>query len=159
MTTRVSEHFTLDEFAVSRSHPELVEPVPVQYEANVDRLVTGILEPIRRIIGMPMTILSGFRSPALNKAVGGSPTSQHLDAGAADWTIANTMEGLFLALYSRPNRLPSGQMIFYPNRQFIHSALPSKRYPTPTFCVHWPARGMTYRPAQSRADLLEMLSK
>lgn len=157
--TRISEHFTLSEFAVSRSHPELVEPVPVQYEANVDALVTGILEPIRRLIGVPMTILSGYRSPALNAAVGGSDTSQHLTASAADWTIANTMEGLFLALYSRPNKLPSGQMILYQDRQFIHSALPSKRYPTPSFHVHWPARGMSYQRAESRADLLEMLSK
>ena len=144
MTTRLSPHFTLEEFAVSGSHPGLVVPVPAIYVKNVRRLVTTVLQPMRDVLGRPVRVTSGYRSARLNRAVGGSKTSQHRRAEAADVTTGRERE-VFRAMMLRPRPYPTGQVIVYPDRHFLHVALPSPRYPEPTFCLHWPRRGFTYR--------------
>lgn len=138
--SQVSEHFQLEEFAHSESHPDLVDPVPHQYVPNVIRLATTILEPIRKLLGVPMHILSGYRSWDLNHAVGGSPTSQHMRAEASDFTCELDMETVFRLLWDNREHIPCGQLIYYPLQHFIHVALPSTRYPEATFCVHKPPR-------------------
>jgi len=49
-----------------------------------------VLEPLRLFHGNPITILSGYRSPEVNEAIGGSSASQHmcLDGAATDLIIA-----------------------------------------------------------------------
>lgn len=42
------------------------------------------LDELRRLYGKPIVITSGYRCPALNKAVGGTPGSQHTKGQAAD---------------------------------------------------------------------------
>lgn len=49
--------------------------------------VNNILQPLRDMLGKPIKITSGYRSPALNKAVGGSPSSQHQFGLAADFVL------------------------------------------------------------------------
>lgn len=58
-----------------KQRPEIAE--------NVRTLVRELLEPIRVQLG-PVVIHSWLRCPALNRDVGGSPTSQHLVGSAAD---------------------------------------------------------------------------
>ena len=83
-----SKNFTLSEFLKSGTaernninNGAYVTPDNVVAIAN---LVTNVLQPVREKLGFPMTITSGYRSPALNKLVGGKPTSQHLKGEAAD---------------------------------------------------------------------------
>lgn len=132
MSTPISKNFSLEEFAVSASHPELVVPVPVTKVGRVVKLVLTILQPARDKWGHPFRILSGYRSDALNKAAGGSPTSQHRMAEAADVTTTDT-RGLFVYLMSA--NLPLGQVIYYPAQNFVHIALPGATYTKPTFFV------------------------
>lgn len=54
-------------------------------------LITRCLDPLRESCGFPITISSGYRCDALNKAVGGELTSQHLRGEAAD-LIGRTKE-------------------------------------------------------------------
>ena len=42
------------------------------------------LDELRRLYEHPIIITSGYRCPALNKAVGGKPNSQHVKGQAAD---------------------------------------------------------------------------
>lgn len=133
LNEKLSDHFELREFCVSASFPDLVEPVPEEYLPNVRKLVTSVLEPMRRL-WHPMTVLSGYRSAKLNAAVGGSETSQHRRAEAADIT-AHRVRELFMAMLSRANKFPTGQVIGYPRQKFVHIALPSERYPVPTFFI------------------------
>ena len=42
------------------------------------------LDELRRLYDHPILITSGYRCPALNKAVGGKPNSQHVKGQAAD---------------------------------------------------------------------------
>ena len=47
-------------------------------------LIENVLDPLRIAINSPIIVTSGYRSPSLNKALGGSSTSQHLRGQAAD---------------------------------------------------------------------------
>ena len=153
---KISEHFDMEEFAVSAEHPELVVPVPAQYQPNVVTLVTTVLEPLRVELGRSIRILSGYRTAALNTAIGGSPTSQHRRAEAADLTTEHIRD-VFRSLLGREQKLPSGQCILYPSRSFIHIALPSPKYPTPSFHIHEPTRGLHYQRVSSVGSLVSLL--
>ena len=54
---------------------------------NLDELIRNVLDPVRGIVGEPVTVNSGYRCPRLNKAVGGVATSQHVKGEAADITL------------------------------------------------------------------------
>lgn len=56
--------------------PEVIE--------NLKVLAAG-LQQVQALLGYPLEISSGYRCPALNAAVGGSTTSQHLQGLAADF--------------------------------------------------------------------------
>jgi hypothetical protein len=47
------------------------------------------LDPVRELWGAPLRVNSGYRSPALNAAVGGAPSSQHMAGEAADITTGS----------------------------------------------------------------------
>ena len=53
-------------------------------KANLTELVDNILDPLREAWGAPIIVSSGYRSPKLNRAVGGAKTSQHMYGQAAD---------------------------------------------------------------------------
>lgn len=82
----LSKHFTLDELTKSATAIRLgIDNIPNETELkNLQDLVDNILEPLRHHYGRPIIITSGFRCEKLNKAVGGSKTSQHRFGQAAD---------------------------------------------------------------------------
>jgi len=47
-------------------------------------LANNVFQPIRDHFGKPIFVSSGYRSPELNKAIGGSKTSQHCKGEAID---------------------------------------------------------------------------
>ena len=53
---------------------------------RLNALMDGCLDPIRSLWGKPIGVNSGYRSPELNRIVGGKPTSQHQRGEAADIT-------------------------------------------------------------------------
>ena len=86
---QLTEHFTLNEFVRSetadRNH---IDNTPSQEVVdNLHALCRNVLEPARVAFGSPIYITSGYRCPALNKAVGGKITSQHLRGEAADLQV------------------------------------------------------------------------
>lgn len=66
-------------------------PTP-EIKANLERLVDKVLDGLREIYGKPITVNSGYRCQELNKAVGGSKTSDHVKGFAADLTGGNKQE-------------------------------------------------------------------
>lgn len=143
---RISPHFRWGEAARSTAFPALVEPVPPDLQPVAERLALQVLEPTRLGIGRPMTTLSWYRSIKLNSAVRGSPTSQHLRAEACDWTATELRSAwiTIIQLVRDDLLVGAGQLIYYPSRRFIHSALPSSRFRGPTLCIHQPERGLRY---------------
>ena len=92
---KLSEHFTLGEMTRSNSHPEIYNIPSHEAIANLKRLCVW-LEALREASpgpskgrGAPIIINSGYRSPQLNKRIGGVPTSNHLTGCAADIRVEN----------------------------------------------------------------------
>lgn len=80
--TRISPNFTLDELART-STGEDNTPTTSALVA-LCALTWNVLQPLRAHIGDPIRITSGYRSLAVNIAVGGSKSSQHVKGEAAD---------------------------------------------------------------------------
>jgi hypothetical protein len=80
---KLSEHFTLGEMTKSNSHPEIYNIPSHEAIANMKRLC-GWLEVLRERAGTPIIINSGYRSPQLNRKIGGAPNSNHLTGCAVD---------------------------------------------------------------------------
>lgn len=84
--TKLTPHFQLAEFVRSGKAKALgIDNTPNQRViANLKRLARE-LEKVRALTGKPLRILSGYRCPALNQAVGGVAASFHVDGCAADF--------------------------------------------------------------------------
>ena len=80
---KLSPHFTLGEMTRSESHPEVYNIPSHEAIANLKHLCQW-LEVLRERSGGPVRINSGYRSPQLNKKIGGVPTSNHLTGCAVD---------------------------------------------------------------------------
>lgn len=86
---------------------------------NLIALVDNVLDPLRTWYGRPLTVSSGYRCPALNKAVKGSSTSQHMSGQAADIDTGNKQQNKLLFEYIRKH-LPFDQLIDESNFAWVH---------------------------------------
>ena len=91
---KLSPHFTLGEMTKSNSHPEVYNIPSHEAIGNLKRLCTW-LEVLRKryndrygVGEEPIRINSGYRSPQLNKKIGGVATSNHLTGCAVDIKVA-----------------------------------------------------------------------
>ena len=86
---------------------------------NLYRLVTNVLDPLRAAYKQPIKVNSGFRSEAVNKAIGGVPTSQHRYGAAADITAGDRLQNkrLFDTIVAS---LPFDQCICEKDYTWIH---------------------------------------
>ena len=85
----LTEHFTLSEFVRSETaERKHIDNTPlVEVVDNLRALCRNVLEPARLAFGAPIYITSGYRCPALNRAVGGVQLSQHKYGEAADLQV------------------------------------------------------------------------
>ena len=89
---KISKNFTLQEFLVTNTG--LNNQLTSEALTNIEYLVQKLLQPLRDMYGKPIRITSGYRSVEVNKAVGGSPTSQHTKGQAVD-IVADDNKVLF----------------------------------------------------------------
>ena len=89
MNMVLSQHFVLGEFLKSATATKHnINNTPLKcHIMRLQNLAVRSLEPIRQHLKLPIQVTSGYRSPELNKQVGGVPTSQHMKGEAADLTI------------------------------------------------------------------------
>lgn len=80
-------------------------------------LCRWILDPVREKYGKPIVVTSGFRSPFLNRLVGGVSTSQHMSGLAADLRCDDP-KALFDLIAE--SDLPFDQLIYYQKKKFVH---------------------------------------
>ena len=88
----LSTNFTLEELCASTKAKELQiinQVTDATHLQALKALAKEVLQPIRDMHEGPVAITSGYRQPALNKALGGSPTSQHPKGEAADITVGS----------------------------------------------------------------------
>ncbi len=89
MAKKITENFTLEEMYRSETaERRRIDNRPsADIEANLEYLVKNVLQPLRDHFGVPIRVTSGYRSPALNRAIGGSSSSWHSHGCAADIQI------------------------------------------------------------------------
>ena len=69
--------------------PQLIEFAPVNAYVLIRQMACTLLQPLRTAMERPVEITSGYRTPQINKAVGGSDHSQHLVCEAVDIVFRN----------------------------------------------------------------------
>ena len=84
--TALSKYATLEECSksVTASRLGIDNNPPVEVRDNLREVCSKVFDLCREFIGGPLAITSGYRSPKLNKAVGGSKTSEHMTGQALD---------------------------------------------------------------------------
>jgi len=89
---QLSKHFELAEFIRSSTAKRAgISNMPTNAHLENIKLLCGkVLEPIRAHFARPIILSSGYRSSALNRAVGGSSSSQHCSGEAADIDMDGT---------------------------------------------------------------------
>jgi len=82
----ISEHISYKEGVYSRTATRLdIDNTPDDRQiSNMETIADEVFEPLRMWVGGPIKINSFFRSPELNKAIGGSSKSQHCQGQAID---------------------------------------------------------------------------
>jgi zinc D-Ala-D-Ala carboxypeptidase len=86
---RLTPNFTLAEMIVSQtaSRRGIDNTPPPAVVTALTLLCNRVLEPVRVHYKRPVIVTSGYRSPAVNKAVGGAASSQHVLGEASDFTV------------------------------------------------------------------------
>ena len=131
--TYITSNFTLEELIASTTANRLkIDNTPSKDQAaQLCLLAYRILQPLRDMYKKPIKISSGFRSTALNKAVGGVATSQHLKGEAADINngVAENKKIFHLAKKMIDDgQLEVGQLIDEKGFSWIHISLPDSKH-------------------------------
>ena len=124
---RISKHISYNEGVVSNTAKrEGIDNTPNKTVLKRMALVAEkCFEPIREKHGRPLRINSFYRSPELNKAVGGSKTSQHMSGEAIDFTSGSKRENKILYNWMRDN-LEVDQLIWEYGGKWIHVSYKKK---------------------------------
>jgi zinc D-Ala-D-Ala carboxypeptidase len=118
---KLTRHFALAEFLRSDTAEALgISNKPSkEHLANLRMTALGF-EQARYILGsVPITITSGYRSTALNEAVGGTATSDHPQGYAGDMTHKH-LPAFEVARILSDSDLVFDQLIYEPSRGIVH---------------------------------------
>lgn len=104
----LSANFSLQEMIASDyaiRHGITNSPTDAETMENLHLLARG-LERVRAVIGKPIIVNSGYRSPKVNSAVGGSKTSYHVKGLAADIRVPGmTAKDVCLAIVEAKEKI------------------------------------------------------
>lgn len=83
---KLTEHFTLEELTLSDTALRTgIKNIPSPNIIGNMKVLAEGLEQVRSLLNAPIFITSGFRSPTLNRFIGGTSTSAHCLGYAADF--------------------------------------------------------------------------
>ena len=119
----ITKNFTLTE--LTKTSTGLTNLPTKEQVAALIKLCGKVLQPAREMYGKPIHVTSGYRSSAVNKAVGGVRNSQHLLGEAADLTVFTKEENKKLFEIIRDN-LSFDQLINERDFSWIHVSYKSK---------------------------------
>lgn len=94
MEMKLTKNFTLNEMCKSiTARKRKIKNVPSFGDIKrLKALCENVLQPLRDYLGEPVIINSGYRSPELNRIIGGVNGSQHLKGEAADINCRGSLE-------------------------------------------------------------------
>lgn len=118
----MSKYFTIDELCHSdTANARGIDNTPTEeVKENLQALIDNVLDPLREAYGKPIYVNSGYRCPALNKAVGGVSASEHLSGRAADIDTHSYSENKKLFELAQELNLPFRQLIDESNLSWVH---------------------------------------
>ncbi|MEG3144205.1 D-Ala-D-Ala carboxypeptidase family metallohydrolase [Sphingomonas sp. RT2P30] len=126
MTTQLSRHFTLEELTRSDTadaHHIANTPLPA-HRANMTAFLAPGLEQVREIVGnVPVNVHDAYRCPAVNKMVGGTPTSAHPLGFAADIDVPGQTPlatARLIAAAMKAGKIKIDQLILESGRGTVH---------------------------------------
>jgi hypothetical protein len=127
MATQLTPHFSLEELTTNGTHPEIKNELPLCYHDAILKLAKKLEEARAILDGAQIRVTYGYRGHELNKACGGSSTSAHCEAAAADiapagWQFRAAWEALIADKYFM---VGIDQLIL--ERGCIHVGLPLAR--------------------------------
>lgn len=131
----ISKDFSYREFERSKvADAKHICNVITSFEVrdSILALTENVLQPLRNAWGKPLKVNSGYRCKALNAAVGGVPTSQHVKGEAADIAAGDPVK---LARLAVKLGLPFDQMILYPT--FVHFSHKLNGKQRGQICYNW----------------------
>jgi uncharacterized protein YcbK (DUF882 family) len=139
----ITKNFTLEELTKSATADRLkINNEPAEQELNnLLVLCRDILQPIRDAYGKTIIVSSGYRCAKLNKAVGGSKTSQHVKGEAADIHTTSDTKASNKALFElildmvQKDKITVGQLINEYDYNWIHVSLPTKEHKNQIFNI------------------------
>lgn len=107
-------YFTIDELCKSdTARARGIDNTPsAEIVKNLTQLVDKVLDPLRKSWGSPLRVNSGYRCPALNKAVGGATGSHHVRGMAADVTAGSRAKNAKLFQLFQILNLPFTQLLW-----------------------------------------------
>jgi len=120
--TPLGRYFTVEELSVSATAERHGLDNTPRGEAleNLQHLVNNVLDPFRALIGKPIRVNSGYRSPEVNSRISAaSSTSQHMEGRAVDFLIEG-MEAEAIAQAFHESGLDFDQLIWYTPGQGGH---------------------------------------
>jgi zinc D-Ala-D-Ala carboxypeptidase len=128
MATQLTTHFTLEEFTDSQTAARkgLSNTPPAHELENLER-TAKVMEKVRTLLGdKPILVSSGYRSPQVNAAVGGSKSSAHMSGLACDFSCPGfgTPHAICKKLEPHMKELRIDQLIHEYN-QWVHLGLSS----------------------------------
>ena len=131
---QLTQHFTLAELTKSSTAERLgLDNTPPPEVLPALTRTAEMLERIRSSLGVPVTVTSGYRAWAVNKAVGGVTTSDHAQGRAADIVAPRYGPPLQIARALAPlvDVLGIGQLIYerFGSTSWVHvsTRVPDKR--------------------------------
>lgn len=116
--TNITKNFTIEELTKTGCKANNVPTM--EAIINMTKLCIYILQPLRDAYKMPIQVNSGYRSPVVNRIVGGVSTSQHLRGMAADITTGTISGNERLFKMIQDLGLPFDQLIDEKNLRWIH---------------------------------------
>lgn len=119
-----SKYFTEKETTVSATGKALkIKNIPNEQEKNYIQYTASRMDYIRELLGVPLIVLSWFRSEELNKAVDGSKTSAHRFGLAVDvYSKKMTSKEIYEKALElkQEGKIQFDQLIYYPRQNFVH---------------------------------------
>lgn len=102
---KLSQNLTLSEAITSQTaiRKKIDNTPSAEVISNLKYVAVNIFQKVRDHFGKPIRLSSGYRSPMLNKEVGGSKSSQHVTGQAFDMQGTNGVTNAEIFEYIKDN--------------------------------------------------------
>ena len=127
---RISKHISYKEATRSNYAKQysIVNKPKAEHIKNMELVADKVFEPLREWVGGPIRVNSFYRSPELNKGIGGSPVSSHMTGNAIDIDSLGGKTNLEMFHYIKDN-LEFDQLIweFGNEPKWLHVSYKNKK--------------------------------